>query len=106
MTSPVTSDPAAAAPALPSSSSETFDRITMFGATWCGDCRRSKAVLDGLSVAYDYVDLEAVEDGADRAHAISGRTSIPVIVFPDNTHFVEPTDAQLRGKLEAIGSVK
>ncbi len=76
----------------------------MFGAAWCGDCRRSKAVLDGLSVDYDYVDLEAVEDGADRAHAISGRTSIPVIVFPDNTHFVEPTDAQLRAKLAALAA--
>ncbi|MEO8907953.1 MAG: glutaredoxin family protein [Microbacteriaceae bacterium] len=102
---PVASDPAAAAPALRSASSETFAHITMFGAQWCQDCRRSKALLDALSIDYDYVDLEAVEDGADRAQAVSGRTNIPVIVFPDNTHFVEPTDAQLRGKLESIGSI-
>lgn len=94
------------APALPSASSETFDRITMFGAQWCPDCRRSKALLDGLGIDYDYIDLEAVEDGADRALAISGRTNIPVVVFPDNTHFVEPTDPQLRGKLEGTGSIK
>ncbi|HEY0249836.1 MAG TPA: glutaredoxin domain-containing protein [Gryllotalpicola sp.] len=78
---------------------ETFDKITMFGAAWCGDCRRSKALLDGLGVDYDYVDLEAEEDGAARAEAISGRKNIPVIVFPDTTHFVEPTDAELRAKL-------
>ncbi|TAM66113.1 MAG: glutaredoxin family protein [Microbacteriaceae bacterium] len=106
MTDPVASDPSAAVPAAPSASSETFDRITMFGAPWCSDCRRSKGLLDGLSIDYDYVDLETVEDGAERARAISGRTSIPVIVFPDNTHFVEPTDAQLRGKLEALSRVK
>ena len=41
--------------------------ITMFGAEWCRDCRRSKKLLDGLGVAYDYVDLESVADGADRA---------------------------------------
>ncbi|KQO97732.1 glutaredoxin family protein [Leifsonia sp. Leaf264] len=84
--------------------SENFDRITMFGAEWCGDCRRSKRLLDGLGVDYDYVDLEAVENGADRAKAISGRTQIPVVVFPDGDHFVEPTDAALRAKLEAVAA--
>lgn len=79
---------------------ETFDRITMFGAEWCSDCRRSKRLLDSLGVDYDYIDLEAVENGADRAKAISGRTQIPVVVFPDGEHFVEPTDAALRAKLE------
>jgi len=74
-------------------------RITLFGAEWCSDCRRSKKVLDGLDVDYDYVDLEAVADGADRAHAVSGRTRIPVIVFPDASHLVEPSDADLRSKL-------
>ncbi|TDW29328.1 glutaredoxin family protein [Cryobacterium psychrophilum] len=75
-------------------------RITMFGAEWCGDCRRSKKVLDSLAVDYDYVDLESVEDGADRAKAISGLSKIPVIVFPDNTYVVEPTDADLRARLD------
>lgn len=81
---------------------ETFDRLTMFGAEWCRDCRRSKALLEKLGVDYDYVDLEAVEGGADRAKAISGRTNIPVVVFPDGTHQVEPTDADLQAKLEEL----
>ncbi|BDZ49769.1 NrdH-redoxin [Frondihabitans sucicola] len=75
------------------------DRILMFGAEWCGDCRRSKALLDKHGVAYDYVDLEKVEDGADRAFAISGRTQIPVVVFPDGSHLVEPTDQALAERL-------
>jgi len=79
--------------------------ITMFGAEWCRDCRRSKKLLDGLGVAYDYVDLESVADGADRAKAISGRTQIPVIVFPDDTHMVEPSDADVRAKLTELGTV-
>ena len=80
-------------------------RITMYGAQWCGDCRRSKSLLDRLEVDYDYVDLLLVEDGADRARAISGRTNIPVIVFPDDTHMVEPSDAEVRTKLVALGSL-
>jgi glutaredoxin len=75
------------------------DRILMFGAAWCSDCRRSKALLDAQGAEYDYVDLEAVDDGADRAYAVSGRTQIPVIVFPDGSHLVEPTDAELAAKL-------
>ncbi|TFB75519.1 NrdH-redoxin [Cryobacterium flavum] len=78
-------------------------RITMYGAEWCGDCRRSKSLLDRLEVDYDYVDLLLVEDGADRARAISGRTNIPVIVFPDDTHMVEPSDAEVRTKLTQLG---
>ena len=78
---------------------ETTTRPLMFGADWCGDCRRSKALLDASGVEYDYVDVEAEREGADRAFAISGRTNIPVILFPDGTHLVEPTDAELAAKL-------
>ena len=83
----------------------TAQRITMYGAEWCGDCRRSKSLLDRLEVDYDYVDLLLVEDGADRARAISGRTNIPVIVFPDDTHLVEPSDAEVRTKLTQLGRI-
>lgn len=77
----------------------------MYGAAWCSDCRRSKALLDRHGVDYDYVDLEVVVDGADRAMAISGRTQIPVVVFPDGTHLTEPTDTELAAKLdEAIAA--
>jgi len=75
------------------------DRILMFGADWCRDCRRSKALLDTRGVDYEYVDVEQIVDGADRAKAISGRTNIPVIVFPDGSHLVEPSDAELAAKL-------
>mgnify|MGYP000963450850 CR=1 FL=1 len=81
------------------------DRITMYGAEWCSDCRRSKKLLDGLSVDYDYIDLEAVPEAAEAAKAISGRTNIPVVAFPDGSHFVEPSDAELKAKLESVGAV-
>lgn len=80
-------------------------RITMFGAEWCGDCRRSKKLLDMLGVDYDYIDLLLADDGTDRATEISGRTQIPVIVFPDGTHVVEPSDSLLHAKLAQLGSI-
>ena len=77
----------------------------MYGADWCIDCRRSKKLLDSRGVDYTYVDVEAVVEGADAAKAISGRTSIPVIAFPDGTHQVEPSDADLEAKLRSLGAL-
>jgi mycoredoxin len=78
-------------------------RITMFGANWCSDCRRSQALLDTLAIDYDHVDVEVSAEAAAQAQAISGRTSIPVISFPDGTHQVEPSDADLKAKLRELG---
>lgn len=79
--------------------------IIMYGADWCGDCRRAKKVLERVGVAYEYVDLVADPAAADRAHEISGRTNIPVIVFPDGSHQVEPSDRDLQEKLTSLGLV-
>ncbi|WP_125777222.1 glutaredoxin family protein [Antribacter gilvus] len=79
------------------------ERLMMYGAKWCRDCRRSKAVLDVRRVDYEYVDLEIEPHRADEAQAISGRTNIPVLVFPDGAHLVEPTNAELCSKLDAAG---
>lgn len=76
--------------------------ITLYGAGWCSDCRRSRALLDGLGVSYDYIDVEASAENAQAASAISGRTSIPVIAFRDGAFQVEPSDVELRGKLEEL----
>ena len=76
--------------------------ITLYGADWCRDCRRSKALLDGEGVSYRWVDVEASKEAADEAIAISGRSSIPVVVFPDGSHLVEPSDEALREKLALV----
>ena len=79
------------------------ERLTVYGAEWCRDCRRSKAVLDVRRVDYDYVDLVAHPTRADEAEALTGRKSIPVLVFPDGEHLVEPTNAELAEKLDRAG---
>jgi len=77
--------------------------ITMYGAEWCGDCRRSKRFLDSNSVAYNYIDVETDTSASDKVIEINGgMRSIPVIVFPDGTHLTEPSDNALKEKLEAL----
>ena len=85
--------------------SETSSGITMFGAAWCSDCRRTKSQLDGLGVEYTYVDLEADPTAADVARDISGRTQIPVVVYPDASHHVEPSNADVESKLRELSLI-
>lgn len=77
--------------------------IRIFGADWCGDCRRAKRVFGDLGVAYEWIDLVADPAAADIAQDISGRKNIPVITYPDGTHQVEPSDADMRAKLGELG---
>lgn len=79
--------------------------ITMFGADWCRDCIRTKRQLDELGVSYTYVDLVATPEAADIAKDISGRTSIPVVVYPDASHHVEPSNADVEGKLRELALI-
>jgi len=77
----------------------------MFGADWCSDCRRTKRQLESLGVAFDYVDLDAQPAAAEVAREISGRTNIPVVVYPDATHHVEPSNADVEEKLRELALI-
>ncbi len=80
-----------------------MSKIVMYGAEWCGDCRRSKKFLDGNHVAYEYINVDEDAAAADKVVEINGgMKSIPVIVFEDGTHLTEPSDNDLKAKLEAL----
>ncbi|WP_206446400.1 mycoredoxin [Agrococcus sp. KRD186] len=80
----------------------TVTTITMYGADWCRDCRRTKAQLDGLGIDYAYIDIEHDDAAAEEAKRISGRMNIPVVVFPDGSHQVEPSNADVEAKLAEL----
>lgn len=82
------------------------DQITMYGADWCGDCRRSKRLLAELGVEYTNIDVEADPSAADKVREINGGAqSIPVIVFSDGTHLTEPSDMDLTAKLKSLSII-
>jgi glutaredoxin-like protein len=83
-----------------------MSEITMYGAEWCGDCIRSKRLLSELGVEFTYINIEEVSGSADKVVEINGGTqSIPVITFSDGTHLTEPSDPDLRKKLESLGVI-
>jgi mycoredoxin len=82
------------------------DQITMYGADWCGDCRRSKRLFEELGVEYTLIDTDSDLTAADKVIEINGGTkSIPVIVFADGTHLTEPSDNDLKAKLQSLGII-
>ena len=80
--------------------------ITMYGADWCGDCRRSKRLLAELDVQVNHIAVEADLSAADKVKEINGGAqSIPVLVFSDGTHLTEPSDIELKAKLVSLGII-
>ena len=74
--------------------------ITVYGAYWCPDCRRSKQFLGEHQIPYAWVDIEQNPE-AERfvIERNAGKRIIPTIVFGDGAVLVEPSNAQLAAKL-------
>ena len=75
----------------------------MYGADWCGDCRRAKKVFERTRVDFEYIDLVQEPERVDEARSIGKATRIPVIVIPGGSVLVEPDDAALEEALEGAG---
>ena len=80
-------------------------RLRMFGAMWCKDCRRSKALLEHHDIVFEDIDLTDHPERSAEAQEISGRPNIPVIVFDDGAFLIEPSDADLVAALSERGLV-
>ena len=74
--------------------------ITVYGAPWCPDCRRSKQFLGEQRIPYIWVDIDGDEEGRKQVQAVNdGKQIIPTIVFQDGSILVEPSNAELAAKL-------
>ena len=75
--------------------------LTVYGASWCEDCKRAKKFLGEQRVHYDWVDVEQNATGLALVEMVNkGKRIIPTIVFhDDNSTLVEPTNAELAFKL-------
>ena len=89
--------------ATDTATTDATTETVIFGADWCGDCRRAKLIFDRAGAHYRYVDLVQDPDAAEVARDISGRTNIPVILYPDHSHQVEPSNADMLRKIAELG---
>lgn len=76
------------------------DKILVYGADWCGDCHRTRALLDKFEVPYQYLNID--EDAAAKTtmlELVDGRNAIPTVVFTDGSILQEPSNEELITKL-------
>ncbi len=75
-------------------------QIKMYGAPWCGDCKRAKKFFGEQRVSYEWIDID--QDDAARQYVEelqNGGRTIPTIIFPDGSHLLEPSNDALAQKL-------
>lgn len=78
----------------------TESTITIYGTTWCGDCRRTMRFLDYLKVPYQWIDIDQDKDGEVFVFSVNqGMRSVPTIVFTDGSILVEPSNTKVAEKL-------
>ena len=77
--------------------------IKFYGTTWCGDCRRAKAIFAEMQVPYVWIDIDQNPQAAAFVKQINrGLRRVPTIIFPDGTILVEPDSKSLRAKLRSF----
>ena len=78
----------------------TNPTITIYGAYWCPDCRRSKQFLGEHQIPYNWIDIEQDPEAEQFVIATNdGKRIIPTITFEDGSFLTEPSNAQLATKL-------
>jgi glutaredoxin len=71
------------------------ERVTVYGADWCGDTRRTLRHLDSNGVQYDYIDIDSDTDGEKKVIAFNqGKRRIPMVEVGTETLSV-PSDPEL-----------
>jgi len=56
-------------------------KVTMYGVTWCGDCRAARKFLDSHGVEYTEIDID--KDRAASAELVQqvGKRAVPQLVI-------------------------
>jgi len=80
------------------------DTITMYTTPWCGYCHRLKRQLDGEGIEYETVDIEEFPETAAIVENVNhGNQTVPTLVFSDGSALTNPSVAQVKDKLAALG---
>ncbi len=76
------------------------EKIKVYGAPWCPDCRRSKQFLGEQRIPYDWIDIDQEpEAAAFVTEKNQGKRIIPTIVFADGSFLAEPSNDELAARL-------
>lgn len=76
------------------------DSVTVYGADWCGDTRRTLKQLDSAGVAYNYINIDDDAEGEKKVIEYSkGKRRIPLVEVGEKSLCV-PSEGELMGALK------
>lgn len=68
-----------------------METITMYTATWCGDCRAAKRYLAEKGIPFNEIDIEEHPEAVQTVVAARGKRVLPTLEykgkFIDGNHF-------------------
>ncbi len=75
-------------------------QLKLYGANWCGDCRRAKKFLGEQRVHYDWIDITDNDEAIAFVESVNdGKRRIPTIVLDDEQVLSNPSNAELASAL-------
>ena len=78
--------------------------LTVYTTSWCGYCHRLMTVLKSNEIPYDEVDIELDPAAAEFVGSVNGgNRTVPTVKFSDGSTMTNPSAAQVRAKLAAVG---
>ncbi len=81
--------------------------LKLYGANWCGDCRRAKKFLGEQRVHYDWIDITDNDEAIAYVESVNdGKRRIPTIVIGDDDVLSNPSNAELATALGLTTSAK
>ncbi len=70
--------------------------LTLYGANWCGDCRRAKKFLGEQRIHYEWVDITDDDEAIALVEkANEGKRRIPTLVLSDGRVLSNPSNSDL-----------
>ena len=82
-----------------------MNNIKFYSTEWCGDCVRSKKLLEKLGITYEEIDIDFDKEAYKKVSELQNRKPrIPTIVYDDGSYLVEPTDVELLEKINSYQS--
>lgn len=83
------------------------ETLTLYGANWCGDCRRAKKFLGEQRIPYEWVDITDNEEAIAFVEKVNdGKRRIPTLTLADGQVLSNPDNAELARALGLNTSAK
>jgi mycoredoxin len=81
------------------------DIVWVYGTIECGDTARTRRFLAEHDIPFEFRDILADDEARKALERVTGGEHItPVVLFPDGTALIEPTNQRLAAHLGIAGA--